>query len=75
MEVQLVQRSWGQIQCRIAFTPDSRPFRCWWPGMLLLLGWNGWSLLLLPGLALREAKGDQEKERGKKEKKTELTNC
>lgn len=52
MEVQLVQRSSGQIQFRIAFMPDSRSFRASVDG-LVVVGWNGLPLLLLPFLALR----------------------
>lgn len=45
-----MQRSWGQIQLRIAFMPDSRPFWEWPDGVLV--GWNGLPLLLLPCLVL-----------------------
>lgn len=53
MEVQLVQRSSGQIQFRIAFMPDSRSFRASVDGLVVVVvGWNGLPLLLLPFLAL-----------------------
>lgn len=63
MEVQLVQRSSGQIQFRIAFMPDSRSFRASVDGLVVVVvGWNGLPLLLLPFLALRW-RGVDEKEK------------
>lgn len=72
--MQFVQRSSGQIQLRIARMPVSRSFR---PSPLLpgngvvvvdddvavvVVGWNGLSLLLLPFLALRLV-GDEKETR------------